>query len=842
MTARVLLPRCALGLVLLLCASFCLTQQSEGDLHWHLLAGQRILEEGRVPRADSFTFTSAGRPWADLHWLFQALIAWVQRQSCWAGLDLLKIVLIVAGFGFALLAGWLRGASPTSLAALGLVAVVASQERFTLRPEAASFLLLGALLVVLEIGRRHPRAFLLVPPLMALWANLHSLFAVGLVLLGATVAGEVLDSLLRRRVDAPIGPALRPLALAAAAAVPATLLTPYGLSAWALPRQLLLERIATRNLYGQSIAEFQPPLGGHAPNVTVAAFVLFAAAVLLSLLTGLRRVRLADLLVAGAALYPALLARRNIPLFTLATLPAGSWAAAEAARRIVGHFAARGAAVPGRARAAVATLPAAACAAAALWLLGDVWSNRFFARDRTHRNFGRGEAPGSFPEGAARFVLEHRLPGEAIHSLTAGGYLARRWFPHRRSFIDGRLEVHDPALYATYLMLRVDPSSLEETARRYGAGLVLWSHNESVEATPLLRHLAGGLGWRLVYLDHAGVVFLREAAADAAGVPAVDPGDPALEHRILAEIAVANGEAARRDPAPSWLRRLLPRREVPVAEENAALFFSVIGQQRAAEVLFRQALARAPDNPTLHFNLGIALDVAGRTGEARRAYEAALQIDPSFAEARAALALRLLKDREPDAALREWTRAERFEPLPAVSSVARADLLERRGRFDEAIEDYRRALDDRRALWDDPRATVVALRSRLALLCYSRGLKDQALAEVRRALAIEPRAAAPRIVLAQLRAGEGEAAEAERIYREVIADDPASSQARAGLAALLAGAGRVDDAAREVAAAVASGIDPGVLAREPALRGLLGHPDIQRSLRGRPAPPSADRP
>ncbi|PYT10557.1 MAG: hypothetical protein DMF51_18125, partial [Acidobacteria bacterium] len=56
----------ALILLLLLCVSFCLTQLSEVDFYWHLLAGERILQEGRVPRVDSFTYTSSGRPWIDL--------------------------------------------------------------------------------------------------------------------------------------------------------------------------------------------------------------------------------------------------------------------------------------------------------------------------------------------------------------------------------------------------------------------------------------------------------------------------------------------------------------------------------------------------------------------------------------------------------------------------------------------------------------------------------------------------------------------------------------------------------------------------------------------------------
>ena len=54
------LPRVGLGLLVLLCASFCLTQLAEVDLHWHLLAGQRILQEDRVPRVDPFTYAIHG--------------------------------------------------------------------------------------------------------------------------------------------------------------------------------------------------------------------------------------------------------------------------------------------------------------------------------------------------------------------------------------------------------------------------------------------------------------------------------------------------------------------------------------------------------------------------------------------------------------------------------------------------------------------------------------------------------------------------------------------------------------------------------------------------------------
>ena len=45
------------------------------DVWWHVRAGEWILKEGRVPRLDPFTFSSANRPWIDLHWGF--LLAWL---------------------------------------------------------------------------------------------------------------------------------------------------------------------------------------------------------------------------------------------------------------------------------------------------------------------------------------------------------------------------------------------------------------------------------------------------------------------------------------------------------------------------------------------------------------------------------------------------------------------------------------------------------------------------------------------------------------------------------------------------------------------------------------------
>ncbi|HXH27705.1 MAG TPA: hypothetical protein VNL37_01600, partial [Candidatus Polarisedimenticolia bacterium] len=179
-------------LLLALCASFCLTRTAEVDTHWHLLAGRVILARHEVPRADDFTYTSTGNAWVDLQWLFEAVLAWFERSGGWPALDLLKVLVLVTGFGCALVAAR-RRASPLAVVGVGLTALLAAQERFALRPEAASFLCLSVLLLLLTWRHDHPRGIYAAIPLLTLWANMHALYVVGLAAMLLVAAGDGLE-------------------------------------------------------------------------------------------------------------------------------------------------------------------------------------------------------------------------------------------------------------------------------------------------------------------------------------------------------------------------------------------------------------------------------------------------------------------------------------------------------------------------------------------------------------------------------------------------------------------------------------------------------------------------
>jgi tetratricopeptide (TPR) repeat protein len=813
------MPRRVLTLLVLLLATlFCLTPLAEVDAFWHLLTGEQILATGRVPRADTFTYTSAGRPWIDLHWLFQAALAVFHRIGGFQALDLFKTVVIVCAFGVALWTASRRGAG-VAAPLLAIPGLVAAQERFTLRPEAVSFLLLAVVLFLLEGRTRSWRRLFLLPFLVALWVNLHALYAVGVAAILLVLLGDLLD---RRRLGDPLadpghggrnpGRSL----LLAAACVLATLLNPYGFGAWGLSRTLLMERVATGNLFGRTIAEFQAPFSGFGATASITGFAVLAAAVVIVMLAGWRASTSADRLLIAAFLSLALLARRNMPLFALVTLPAAGPAGAASWRRLV-RWLGRMGRPAGLATAVGEALPAILGCLCAFALILDVASNRFFARDGTQRGLGTGVAAGIFPEASADWVAEQRPAGEVFHDMSAGGYLAWRWWPRRRTYIDGRLEVHSPELFAAYLKAEQDPGRFEAEARARDIRVVLWSHAQVLEAAPLLKHLASDPAWRLVHLDLAASIFARrDAFPEGAAPPAIDPRSAPVLQALLAEADEVERRTRLQDPMPAFLRRLVPRRDVPAAEVGAGLFLALAGAPSAAARLLDDAARRAPWSAPLQYDVGLALTGSGNDDEARRRFEAALRIDPTLMDARAALGLLDLRAGDENGAFAQWSEAERWGSLPPAALQARGALLARKGALDEAIRDYRKAL--RGAPGRDD------WRGDLALILEARGRPREADTEIAEAVRDAARPCGPRTAGARLTRARGHRDDALRAALDVLGSDPDCQEARLEAARILVELGRSDEAGGMVSEALRRGLDRRTLAEDPLLGPLMERP------------------
>jgi hypothetical protein len=194
----------------------------DSDLFWQIEVGRWILDHRAVPDADMFSFTKPGAPWMSSSWLAQVIVALAMKAG-WAGPVIMASLAIAAAF--ALFAAYLeRFASALLTAALTLAAFILTHPHLLVRPHVLALPLLVACFVgLIDAADRKaaPSWWLLV--VLALWANLHGGFVLGLLLIGP-VGLEALRQ--AAPVQRPVL-ALRWLAFALGAGV-ACCATPYG--------------------------------------------------------------------------------------------------------------------------------------------------------------------------------------------------------------------------------------------------------------------------------------------------------------------------------------------------------------------------------------------------------------------------------------------------------------------------------------------------------------------------------------------------------------------------------------------------------------------------------------
>jgi hypothetical protein len=197
------------------------------DVGWQLQSAVWILQHHAFPHTDPFSRTTAGLRWQDYSWLFDLLLL---KLYNWLNLE--GLVVYTAAMAVAVTAAVYRMVSRVQpdfirSAALTVAALLCISRDFTPRPWFFTILFFALELDVLLQFRRTRRARILLwlPPMFALWANIHIQFIEGLLVLGIA-ACEPLLATWTRWGDRPGNG--RPLWLALAACVAAPLVNPYG--------------------------------------------------------------------------------------------------------------------------------------------------------------------------------------------------------------------------------------------------------------------------------------------------------------------------------------------------------------------------------------------------------------------------------------------------------------------------------------------------------------------------------------------------------------------------------------------------------------------------------------
>ena len=79
-----------IALLFLLVLAFSISKIYSYDIWYHLGAGRYILEAGKIPQKNIFSYTQPDHEWIDIQWLFQVVTYGVHSAFGFDGLIVLK--------------------------------------------------------------------------------------------------------------------------------------------------------------------------------------------------------------------------------------------------------------------------------------------------------------------------------------------------------------------------------------------------------------------------------------------------------------------------------------------------------------------------------------------------------------------------------------------------------------------------------------------------------------------------------------------------------------------------------------------------------------------------------
>lgn len=495
--------------VLLVAWSALLNPLRRLDFWWHLKVGQLIVETGRIPNTDLFSFTAAGKPFTYPNWLAEVIFYLVWRVGGLEALVFFDALMVAGAFLLVMATVRLKCSSHRLMAVLLLVPALTFALYSNLRTQVFSFVLLAFFFWVLwnvRAGRRE-RWLWLLPLLMAFWVNLHGAFVLGV----GVVAGFLVSESVRRwwHGDAPdtLPPALlRRLALVLVLCALATLLNPYGAQIYGYVRQLQQDPASQRY-----VTEWQPPVITSLEHVLIFFAPFFI--VMLGLLYSATPLDLTELgLFVGFSIF-ALVSTRNGIWFAIAVAPIFVWHMQALRIKPLAHL---------RRRLGLPEPPAPSSPrprrenALLNWILVIVlvgvtilfspWVRPHLANERLRPTL----IDPVIPVEAIAYIDEADLRGNIFHVQDFGDYMIWRLWPEQRTFIDGRVHLYPADLVEDYIAA-LSARGWEAVMEKYDIAYIFLPKptEDNPDPVPLLDAVRQSREWRVLYEDEKSILFER---------------------------------------------------------------------------------------------------------------------------------------------------------------------------------------------------------------------------------------------------------------------------------------------------------------------------------------------
>lgn len=204
------------------------------DMWWHLRAGEETWTNRQIYSIDTFSYTRQGQEWLNHSWLSQVLMFLLFRSGGYLALSIW--VAVSAVLSMSLIYFQMDGHSLLRGAILILAGAVAGVV-WSPRPQLMSLVMFGLTSYILYLYKWEKRNLLVyLIPVFIIWGNLHGGYVLGIILLGSTIFGELLNKIFPgKKSYPPDWGEIRNLVLWSFACLLAVLINPFGIGMWKIP-------------------------------------------------------------------------------------------------------------------------------------------------------------------------------------------------------------------------------------------------------------------------------------------------------------------------------------------------------------------------------------------------------------------------------------------------------------------------------------------------------------------------------------------------------------------------------------------------------------------------------
>jgi Flp pilus assembly protein TadD len=302
--------------------------------------------------------------------------------------------------------------------------------------------------------------------------------------------------------------------------------------------------------------------------------------------------------------------------------------------------------------------------------------------------------------------------------------------------------------------------------------------------------LLAGTAWALVRRPSAGFLcacFFLMLSPSSSFVPVVT--EVAAEHRMYLPLAAVvvlavatlyrawqwSLEKAAPQGRPAGAMRALPLAAAAIVV--VALGYGTLERNedyKTELAIWRDTVAKRPDNARANYDLGLALAAEGSVRDAIWYYEQALRVKPDYPEALNNLGVALVDTGSVPDAIARYELALKLKPDYALAENDLGVALAREDKVPQAVGHFERALQ--------LKPDYAEAQNNLGLALAGTGRAQEAIGHYERALQLKPDYPAAHNNLGCALANAGRAPEAIAHFERAIELEPDNAQARANLA------------------------------------------------------------